>query len=253
MYIKKKKVEIYSHTFWSWLWGSRAKHTRLGGTRWDSNTKKRIGMYVFLWVSHDAFSYFQGQTSKLSFKFCFAGYSFPFISWSPVNTGISFVNKVDTFKVCLENLFNIKDIMGKRNRKEWQRKQRTGQVCATPPSDILPGSHHFPAQGTSKAWCCSLLPVVNHNELFQPCAAPTHRPWRPCTTGARDVPSVSVHSVRKEKKSNSEGTIKPWSESYGSTQEEIPVQRPAWSRQGLPLRTGILGIYITNIRKRGIT
>lgn len=96
----KKKVEIYSHTFWRWLWGCRAKHTRLGETRRDSNTKKRIRMFFFEYA-HDAFSYFQGQISKLSFKFCFAGYSFPFISWSPVSTGISFVNRAETFEVCL--------------------------------------------------------------------------------------------------------------------------------------------------------
>lgn len=57
--------------------------------------------------------------------------------------GISFVNKVDVLEDCLENLLNIKDIMGKRNIKERQRKRRTGKVCAAPPSDILPGSHRL--------------------------------------------------------------------------------------------------------------
>lgn len=79
----------------------------------ESNTKKRIRMFFFEYA-HGAFSYFQGQISKLSFKFCFACYSFPLISCSPVNMGISFINKVDAFEGCLENIFNIKDIMGKK-------------------------------------------------------------------------------------------------------------------------------------------
>lgn len=170
--------------------------------------------------------------------------------------GISFVNEVDTFEDCSENLLNIKDIMGKRNRKEMQRKTEKRKDRASVCNTSLrhsPRLSPFSAQGTSKAWGCSLLSVVNLNELFHPCAAPTHKSWRLCTIGAWDTPSVWVHLVRREKKTNSEGTLKPWVESSESTWEEIPVQRPAWSRQGLPFRTGILGIYITSVRKRVIT
>lgn len=144
--------------------------------------------------------------------------------------------------------------MGKRNRKK--RKTEKMKDRASVCNSYLrrsPRLSSFSAQGISKASCWSLLSVVNHNELFHPCAAPTQKSWRPCNIGAWDIPSVSVHLVKREKKSNSEGTIKPWAESPGSTQEETPVQRPAWSSQGLPFRTGVLGICINSIRKRAIT
>lgn len=119
----------------------------------ESNTKKRIVIFFFKYA-HSTFSYFQGQTSKLLFKFCFACYSFPFTSWAPVNMGISFVNEVDTFEDCSENLLNIKDIMGKRNRKEIQRKTEKSKNRASVCNTSLrhsPRLSPFSAQGTSKA------------------------------------------------------------------------------------------------------
>lgn len=64
--------------------------------------KKSNWLYKY---AHGVCSYFEGQVSKLSCKFCFTCYSLQItLSCSPVNTSFSFKNKAFKFLTCREKL-----------------------------------------------------------------------------------------------------------------------------------------------------
>lgn len=104
-----------------WLWGSTTVSTSFMSFEGDINTTKKKKKSNWLYkYAHGACSYFEGQVSKLSCKFCFTYYSLQItLSCSPVNTSFSFKNKAFKFLTCREKL---QTWMIQREYKEKKKK-----------------------------------------------------------------------------------------------------------------------------------